>query len=817
MRRYFVTVCHIHANIVILLCIDSVLLLFENHFNKHQIIFFFVKHLFKIPLLAIAILLPFIAIAQSALNPIGGGYGYSRIINSNNATSIVSSWTGLKSAIKNSSPGDVIYIQDNAKIEIPHGETISIQTPNLTIASGRGKNDSDGAKLYTNHPDQKPINVSATNVRITGIRLQGHTGLSGSCNGIRVSGKNIEIDNCEIYRWSYAAISLGVGASDDRSHVHHNYIHHNSRAGLGYGVVVGNKTNAIVENNIFDYNRHDIAGGGVNPYYLSYEAFNNISLKQGVNKEPKYDMHGAYEACGSGYHNTNWAGKSVKIHDNTVHHHDAYYHIKIRGIPTASCQVVNNYFKLKGKHPTFRAAEKDPTRVRQACSQNGLGYNHKNVDFSRTESFLGGVFSMNNNKYSIKDVVWKVAWNGRTTWRIISYPPIPDDRIAVADFDGNGTDDIFFQEDGYWWIAPSGCTPLVKIGQSGYQRKDLAFGDFNGDGQADILRLYYSKWRISYSQSPRSWTGWQDAGDKGGSLSQLKFGDFDGDGKTDALWAKGSSWKISYSRYPKGFTSWITKSSLKEKEIEVGDFDGDGKTDLFKADGSKWWVAYNNYPSNFTKWEVIGYSNTRLSHLKFADFNNDGKTDIFCANGKKFLVSFSRGRGVTATSWSTINSSSIKTKDLKLGDFDGNGHADVLRTGPVTGTYYHSPDRSNSRVNIANNTDSFYSDDLQDPIHEFHVLKKNFETGLSLDKKSFDLKLSVFPNPTNSIVNIKTVSQLNEDLTLIIIDNKSQTILSKKICSNHEYTFDISHLKKGSYIISIIGSQHTKHKTFLIN
>ena len=42
--------------------------------------------------------------------------------------------------------------------------------------------------------------------------------------------------------------------------IHHNFIHHNQQDGTdGYGVAVVNRAYALIEKNVFDYNRHAIA------------------------------------------------------------------------------------------------------------------------------------------------------------------------------------------------------------------------------------------------------------------------------------------------------------------------------------------------------------------------------------------------------------------------------------------------------------------------------------------------------------------------------------------------------------------------------
>ncbi|MFC1611506.1 right-handed parallel beta-helix repeat-containing protein [Myxococcota bacterium] len=53
-------------------------------------------------------------------------------------------------------------------------------------------------------------------------------------SGIEVAASDVEIDNNEISAWSHVGVAIIEGLTG--ADVHHNYIHHCQRAGLGYGV-----------------------------------------------------------------------------------------------------------------------------------------------------------------------------------------------------------------------------------------------------------------------------------------------------------------------------------------------------------------------------------------------------------------------------------------------------------------------------------------------------------------------------------------------------------------------------------------------------
>ena len=115
---------------------------------------------------------------------------------------------------------------------------------------------------------------------------------------------NIEIGYNEIYGWSEAAVRVNdcdgkewcpaggrmlPSENPNAVRIHDNYIHHNQRAGReGYGVSINVGAYALIERNVFDWNRHAIKGGG-SPG-TGYAAYRNLVLKNG-------GYHDTYDAC----------------------------------------------------------------------------------------------------------------------------------------------------------------------------------------------------------------------------------------------------------------------------------------------------------------------------------------------------------------------------------------------------------------------------------------------------------------------------------------------------------------------------------------
>lgn len=229
-------------------------------------------------------------------NPIGGGTGYKDIINSADADHFVTNKAELLAALAIATSGEIVYIDDSAEINMTGTEDTVIPV-GVTLASGRGNSGSEGALL---HYDTKNLWAPyftygycqpSDNVRITGLRIQGpHNGTDESDDSCAIythDVSNVEIDNCELYAWGYTpAYFLRTSGG----HVHHNYIHHNQRSGLGYGVIMGQDAYTLIEANLMDFCRHHIAGSG-NPG-CGYEARYNVVLEND-GESHCFDMHGA--------------------------------------------------------------------------------------------------------------------------------------------------------------------------------------------------------------------------------------------------------------------------------------------------------------------------------------------------------------------------------------------------------------------------------------------------------------------------------------------------------------------------------------------
>ena len=313
------------------------------------------------------------------LGPIGGGIGYVNIITKGDYN--VKDLDDLLKALSKSKFGDIIFIPGETEIDLTSRifiEQIVLEVPEgVTLAGNRGYNGSKGA-LITSDVLDTPVMIRATgsNVRITGLRIQGpnskrysdhHSrafGLGGkgreyfykfpNSRGIQTEFSHLEVDNCEISSFSHAGIYLIMGKEH---HIHHNFIHHCQYKGLGYGVCQ-NTASSLIEYNLFNWNRHSISAVGLPG--CSYVARHNIQ-DEGSSSHC-FDMHGGL-ARGDG---TNIAGTAIDIYNNFFR--SLQTSVFIRGIPQEKCDIHHNWFN---KHSS--AAQAVKASVKTEIKNNAYG------------------------------------------------------------------------------------------------------------------------------------------------------------------------------------------------------------------------------------------------------------------------------------------------------------------------------------------------------------------------------------------------------------------------------------------------------------
>lgn len=626
------------------------------------------------------------ALSNSQMRPLGGGEGYDRFVprppDDESYTGMSIAWPMVLGVMVHTadelraelraatgSP-NTIYVDDAAKINLSYcaktptpgdcGDprsgpadcsdfTLAIP-PNTTLASGRGRGGSRGALVFSSTFAPCPmLLVNGPGVRITGLRIHGpdssiendnriHCVGESFLSGVEISGPipllwGTEIDNNEVSSWPGNGIAV-KGIMGVR--VHHNVIQFNRRVehngtcgehkyGLGYGVYVG-PGSAIIEANVFDHNRHDIASDGTPGSF--YTATYNLVLTGAAGHS--FDVHGGADRKDC----TNVAGSGFVIH-----------------------------------HNTFLQSSEPAVRIRGIPMRGAFMYKNETHDDDASDAFTqlnaSGHFSVWDNRTNISRFpAWFISFGGSTFWQWRQFEAQGMSGVAAGDFDGDGTADVMRSTPTGWQWSKSGREGWAFLSTNNDPVSQLAFGDFVGLGFTDVVFATGSEWQISEGGT----SPWRSLYTTTALLSSAAFGDFEGDRHTDAFFADGTQWTIVQSYSPIVARCHYSQP-YKLSKLRFGNFVGDSKTDVLRSTGSEWLV----WDHVSQTWNHLGFLPIPLSQLTFADFNGDGFTDIARSNNGKWFVSWG-GRSL----WQVLNTSDLDLRSQLIADFNGDRKADVL-------------------------------------------------------------------------------------------------------------------------------------------
>ncbi len=496
-------------------------------------------------------------------------------------------------------------------IRIVDGVTLTSDQP------GRSARDR-GPRLHTTRIELPQFAIrcysgaGGNNVRISGFRLQGpkfetEEDDARQPRGISVNScVGIEIANMELSGWSGQAIYLRD--TEQQMHdasavwIHDNFIHHNQhKGGMGYGVDVMDGAYALIERNVFDFNRHAISASGA-PGTAYWAQHNLVLAGGGVHDEPLNHYTHQFDVHGDSHCNDAWpsdhtfdcgnAGDNFRIIANAFQYgrDDA---IKFRGTPRRMSYINRNVFP----HPTLGHAIrlKSSTNVTMSANTPGVDtFGRYGVcDFD-----ADGI----DDLFLATGASWWYSSGGRSHWLFLNTYTERMDQVALGYFDGDRRCDVFAVRNGGWAISSGGVGPLVPLpGREVASFSQLAFGDFNGDGQTDVFqRSATGRWS---AVSP----GLPDDIDLAASplpLGALRFGDFDGDNVTDVLTIDRGQlavfWSGRGSAEPLSGRFFGDPSSLL-----IGNVDGIRGDDLVRyvvtAQGGQWEVS----SSGRTAWQFL--------------------------------------------------------------------------------------------------------------------------------------------------------------------------------------------------------------------
>ena len=584
-----------------------------------------------------------------------------------------------------------VFVQNHVELDLTGYEHIYI-AGGVKLFGRRSPRD-PGPLLYVRCTAWKPATIpycsSAPNalfqinsgwgetIRISGLRIRGvdagNIAAENATNShgiVITSAFDIEIDNNEISGWRSSAIQVTDDSDPGRIchingtdcpapnsstiRIRNNYIHHNQQNGTdGYGVAVVKGAYALIEKNVFDYNRHAIATDG-SPG-SGYLAYNNLVLEHGGFHENagvtiythQFDIHGTRD-CDEfwwidGNHNCGPAGEYTEIKFNSFFYlHDNAF--KLRGTPSVGVTIESNVFAhqfLTGFQPALGGYVDHIT-----TSGNRLGIN-ENGNYGHCDFDHDGV----DDEFLATGQTWWFRSGGRH-WNYLSTSTRRLHEVQLGDFDGDGRCDVM--ADG---VVSSGGTGRItkRIADLVWKATTGTLASWEMDGAT-----------VAAQTTPGTIpTTWQLAG----------RADLRGDGRHDLVW-RDEAGQLVLWQMAGGYKVGEARTAAPGYTFQgSGDFDADGADDLL------WRDAAGRL--------VIRFRGERVAPVSGAvdaawvvggvgDFDGDGRADVLWCHGTGALAVWHMV-GAQRIGESVPNAPASGSHTLAgVGDFDADGIADIL-------------------------------------------------------------------------------------------------------------------------------------------
>jgi hypothetical protein len=261
--------------------------------------------------------------------------------------------------------------------------------------------------------------------------------------------------------------------------------------------------------------------------------------------------------------------------------------------------------------------------------------------------------------------------------------------LAWGDFDRDGDPDIVFanrnwQQNTAWRNTGSGFD-LYWTGTPANSSINVACGDYDGDGDLDVAFGNYGSANSvhrndggTFTTSP-VWTS-IPAGDTRG----VSWIDYDLDGDLDLFCANDGAAGNLYRNDAGTLTAnpvWSTPSVHASYDVAAGDYDGDGYPDIALANYGEKNVVYDNQGGyfQFESWQCAVFRTTRT--VDWVDYDGDGDLDLACGNDTTPDNIYLNTLGTLGTqaSWSNTVYNNTTSWGLAWADYDNDGDMDFAK------------------------------------------------------------------------------------------------------------------------------------------
>ncbi len=277
--------------------------------------------------------------------------------------------------------------------------------------------------------------------------------------------------------------------------------------------------------------------------------------------------------------------------------------------------------------------------------------------------------------------------------------------LAVGDYDGDGTDDVFvsvssadqrrsvarlYRVQGGYVVDVSERTGVSTSLPAGAVY--ATFADFDNDGWLDLFAIggdaHGYLLRNTGGGTFEDVTASARVADVGGAHSAT-FIDLDHDGDLDlfVVGYGGMMNRVYRNNLDGTFTGAWIGSATGARDAAIGDFDSDGRIDLFVARENGAGVLYRN--AGLQRFADVtaesGLGANLGGAIAVGDFNNDGWLDIFLASQTRPELWRNSGKGAFTSDRAAVASiqgaSRLEPRTVEILDYDNDGWQDLVVAG----------------------------------------------------------------------------------------------------------------------------------------